>query len=147
VVRRCACQLLFGACKLTFGMFTFTFYELESSSRRSIRFGMRDAKNRNYESKHCCCCLHPPRTFFEGGKTPLQKRSNASSVECLTESVFFGRYRSVFLGIYHTDTEGKLGQYFRYQNFGGSPSKNWREPPFSQEGGASAPSLYTSPSF
>jgi hypothetical protein len=46
-------------------------------------------------------------------------------------SVFFGRYRSVFLGIYHTDTEGKLGQYFRYQNFGGSPSKNWWEPPFS----------------
>ena len=35
-------------------------------------------------------------------------------LELLTESVFFGRYRSVFLGIYHTDTEGKLGQYFRY---------------------------------
>ena len=68
-------------------------------------------------------------------------------LELLTESVFFGRYRSVFLGIYHTDTEGKLGQYFRYQKIGGSPSKNWREPPFSQEGGASAPSLYTSPSF
>jgi len=34
--------------------------------------------------------------------------------QLLTESVFFGRYRSVFLGIYHTDTEGKLGQYFRY---------------------------------
>jgi hypothetical protein len=60
-------------------MFTFTFYELELSSGRSIRFGMRDAKNRNYESKHCCCCLHPPRTFFEGGNPPLQKRSNASS--------------------------------------------------------------------
>ena len=68
-------------------------------------------------------------------------------LELLTESVFFGRYRSVFLGIYHTDTEGKLGQYFRYQNFGGSPSKNWREPPFSYKGGASAPVLYTSPSF
>ena len=37
VVRRCACQLLLGgACQLTFGMFTFTFYELETSSRRSI---------------------------------------------------------------------------------------------------------------
>jgi hypothetical protein len=37
----------------------------------------------------------------------------------INESVFFGRYRSVFLGIYHTDTEGKLGQNFR--------SKFWRE--------------------
>jgi hypothetical protein len=45
VVRRCACQLLLSACQLTFGMFTFTFYELESSLRRSIRFGMREAKN------------------------------------------------------------------------------------------------------
>ena len=36
------------------------------------------------------------------------------------ESVFFGRYQSVFLGIYHTDTEGKLGQYL--------VSKFWREP-------------------
>jgi hypothetical protein len=65
----------------------------------------------------------------------------------LTESVFFGRYWSVFIGIYHTDTEGKLGQYFRYQNFGGSPSKNWREPPFSQEGGASAPFCTLHPPF
>jgi hypothetical protein len=45
VVRRCACQLLLSACQLTFGMFTFTFDELESSSQRSIRFGMREAKN------------------------------------------------------------------------------------------------------
>ena len=58
-------------------------------------------------------------------------RLHTSYLELLTESVFFGQYRSVFLGIYHTDTKGKLGQYFRYQNFGGSPSKKWREPPFS----------------
>ena len=41
------------------------------------------------------------------------------SLELLTELVFFGRYWSVFLSIYHTDTEGKLGQYFwycRYEN-------------------------------
>ena len=31
MVQRYACQLLLGACQLTFGMFTFTFYELESS--------------------------------------------------------------------------------------------------------------------
>jgi hypothetical protein len=36
---------LLSACQLTFGMFTFTFDELESSSQRSIRFGMREAKN------------------------------------------------------------------------------------------------------
>ena len=44
-------------------------------------------------------------------------------VELHPESVFFGwwyfsvgigRYISV-IGNYHTDTEGKLGQYFRYQ--------------------------------
>jgi hypothetical protein len=52
--------------------------------------------------------------------------------------VFSVGIRSVFLGIYHTDTQGKLGQYFWYQNFGGSPSKHLREPPFSLEGGASA---------
>jgi len=60
-------------------------------------------------------------------------------LELYTESVFFGRYRSVFLGIYHTDTEGKLGQYFPYQKIGGSPTNNWREPPFSQEGGGLGP--------
>jgi len=31
-------------------------------------------------------------------------------LELHPESVFFGWYRSVFLGNYHTDTEGKLGQ-------------------------------------
>ena len=67
MVRRCACQLLLGVCQLTFGMFTFTFYELESSSRRSIRSGMREARKRNCEGKHCCCCSHPPKTFFAGG--------------------------------------------------------------------------------
>ena len=80
MVRRCACQLLLGVCQLTFGMFTFTFYELESSSRRSIRSGMREARKRNCEGKHCCCCSHPPKTFFAGGgETPLAKSSNAFS--------------------------------------------------------------------
>ena len=57
-----------------------------------------------------------------------------------------GIFRSVsvgnFLGIYHTDTEGKLGQYFRYQKFGRSPSKKWREPPFSKERGAWPPFVH-----
>ena len=77
VVRRCACQQLLGACQLTFGMFTFTFYELELSLQRSIRSGMREARKRNYEGKRCCCCSYPPKTFFEMGKTPPPKCSNA----------------------------------------------------------------------
>ena len=44
-------------------------------------------------------------------------RLHTSYLELLTELVFFGWYRSVFLGIYHTDTEGKLGQYFRYRRY------------------------------
>jgi hypothetical protein len=40
-------------------------------------------------------------------------------LELYPESVFFGRYWSVFLCIHHTNTEGKLGQYL---------SKIWREP-------------------
>ncbi len=38
-------------------------------------------------------------------------------LELYTESVFFGWYRSVFLGNYHTDTEGKLGRYFQYRRY------------------------------
>jgi hypothetical protein len=44
---------------------------------------------------HCCPSIKakPPR------------------LELYIESVFSGRYWSVFLGIYHTDTEGNLGRY------------------------------------
>jgi len=38
-------------------------------------------------------------------------------LELHPESVFFGRYRSVFLGNHHTDTEGKIGQYFQYRGY------------------------------
>ena len=58
-------------------------------------------------------------------------------------SVGIGRYFSVFTIPIPKENPVSI----RYQKFGGSPSKNWREPPFSQEGGALAPSLYTSPSF
>ena len=44
------------------------------------------------------------------------------------QSVFFGRYRSVFLGIYHTDTGGKFGRY-------NSVSKRGQLPPFSLKRG------------
>ena len=52
-----------------------TFYELESSSRWSIRSGMREARKRDFEGKHCCCCLQFLRP--SGGGKPLQKRQNA----------------------------------------------------------------------
>ena len=35
-------------------------------------------------------------------------------IELYTDSVFSVGIRSVFLGNYHTNTEGKLGRYFRY---------------------------------
>ena len=35
----------------------------------------------------------------------------AKVLELYTDSVFSVGIRSVFLGIYHTDTEGKLGRY------------------------------------
>jgi len=38
----------------------------------------------------------------------------ATFLELYTDSVFSVGIRSVFLGNYHTDTEGKLGRYFRY---------------------------------
>ena len=52
----------------------------------------------------------------------------SSRLELCTESVFFGRYRSVFLGIYHTDTGGKLGRYI-------SASKRGQLPLFPEKGG------------
>ena len=42
---------------------------------------------------------------------------NAGKLELLTYSVFFGQYWSVFLGIYCTDTEGKLSRYFQYRRY------------------------------
>ena len=39
------------------------------------------------------------------------------SVELHPKLVFSVGIRSVFLGIYHTDTEGKLGQYFWYSRY------------------------------
>ena len=49
-------------------------------------------------------------------------------LELYTDSVFSVGIRSVFLSIYHTDTEGKFGQYI-------SVSKRGQRPPFSSKGG------------
>ena len=42
-------------------------------------------------------------------------------LELYTDSVFLVGIRSVFLGIYHTDIEGKFGRYIRYQKGGSGP--------------------------
>jgi hypothetical protein len=61
-------------------------------------------------------------------------------LECLTESVFFGRYRSVFLGIYHTDNEGKLGSiFFGIKILAGAPQKIGGSPLFPKKGGPRPP--------
>ena len=61
-------------------------------------------------------------------------------LECLTESVFFGRYRSVFLGIYHTDNEGKLGSiFFGIKILAGAPQKIGGSPLFPKKGGHRPP--------
>jgi hypothetical protein len=49
-------------------------------------------------------------------------------LELYIESVFSGQYRSVFLGIYHTDTEGNLCRYISVSFF-------WREPLFPSKRG------------
>jgi len=46
-----------------------------------------------------------------------KERKKKKKIELHPESVFSVGIRSVFLGIYHTDTEGKLGQYFWYSRY------------------------------
>ena len=53
-----------------------------------------------------------------GAGTRKEKKSiSMEYLELYPESVFSVGIRSVFLGIYHTDTEGKLGQYFWYSRY------------------------------
>ena len=65
----------------------FTFYELELSrllSRRSIRFGMQEARKGNCGSKQCCLlspALSPQFWKHSGEKTPWKRRLRFS--ECL----------------------------------------------------------------
>ena len=61
-------------------------------------------------------------------------------LELLTKLVFFGRYRSVFLNISHTETDGKLGRYI-------SVSKRGNCPLFSTKGGQWPPFEEHSPPF
>ncbi len=51
----------------------------------------------------------------------LQKNLIGLLYQSYIESVFSGRYQSVFLGIYHTDTKGNLGRYILVSFF-------WRIP-------------------
>ena len=46
---------------------------------------------------------------------------STKTLELYTDSVFSVGIRSVFLGIYHTDTEGKLGRYISVKKGGSAP--------------------------
>ena len=70
MVQRYACQLLLGACQLMFSMYTFTFCELESSLRWSIRSEIVRASN--------AAAVLIFKDLLLGKKTPLQKKA-----ECL----------------------------------------------------------------
>ena len=89
MVQRYACQLLLGACQLTFCMYTFTFCELESSLRWSIRSGMWEASKRDCEGKQCCCCPHFPRPS-SGRENPPPKKGRMPS----RTPILFGRGKS-----------------------------------------------------
>ncbi len=65
-------------------------------------------------------------------------------LELYIEAVFSGWYRSVFLGIYHTDTKGNLSRYILVSFFWREPlflSKRGPVPPFQGKKGAQAPFL------
>jgi hypothetical protein len=57
-----------------------------------------------------------PQGWGHGGYCSLCV-SQGSRVELYPESVFFCWYRSVFLGMNDTITEGKLGRYFQYHRY------------------------------
>jgi hypothetical protein len=58
----------------------------------------------------------------------LQKNLIGLLLELYIELVFSSRYQPVFLGVYHTNTKGNLGQYILASFF-------WREPPFPSKRG------------
>ncbi len=84
----------------------------------------------------CLCPLvaPPSRTLIAVAGVAFPLLALPSCLELLTESVFFGRYQSVFLGIYHTHTNGKLGRYILV-------SKRGQLPPFFHKRGAMGPFL------
>ncbi len=86
-------------------------------------------------------------SFWTENKTKnerKQKHIDPILLELYTESVFSGRYWSVFLGIYHIDTERNLGRYISVWFFlAGNPIslKKGAMAPFFRKKGAPAPFL------
>jgi hypothetical protein len=73
----------------------------------------------------------PP--YRPGGRHGYRRRRRVKTLELYTDSVFSVGIRSVFLGIYHTDTEGKFGRYISVSKRGPCPSfssKGGQWPPF-----------------
>ena len=84
----------------------FTFCELESlrlSPRRSIRFGIREARKRNCGSKQCCCCHQLcPHSFrgLLGGPPPPGKG------DTISQNAFSGPYLYPERGIWPNMKKG-----------------------------------------
>ena len=70
-------------------------------------------------------------------------------LELYPKSVFFGRYRSVFLGITNTNTREYLGRYgtFGLKILAGNPQKIWGSPLFPKKGGLWPPFCTFHPPF
>jgi hypothetical protein len=64
-----------------------------------------------------------------------------------TKSVFFGWYRSVFLGITNTNTREYLGRYFGIKTLAGAPQKIGGNPLFPKKGGPWPPFCTLRPPF
>ena len=85
----------------------FTFYELESSrllSRRSIQFGMREARKGNCGSKQCCLLFQLcPHSFGSilGRTSPLENVGNVS------QNAFSDPYSYVERGIRPNTKKGR----------------------------------------
>jgi hypothetical protein len=91
----------------------------------------------------CCVALIWPSQQEEDPKSKkkmrrqekggTKRRERTKKLELYIELVFSGRYRSLLLGIYHTDTKGSLGRYILVPFFWQEPfflSKRGHWPPF-----------------
>jgi hypothetical protein len=89
--------------------------------------------------------------FYVDLPTGLHFNLETKIVELYIESVFSGRYPSVFLGIYHTDTKENLGRYISVSYFWRGTSLSLKKgalaPFLSKKGGSGPPFDTASPSY
>ena len=91
----------------------------------------RNSRNQSTALKSDSCDHHPARPPVINPSPDLCPERSVGSRVVYRFGILVWTLR-YFLVIYHTDTEGKLGQYFRYFKIGGSPL-------FPKEGGGLRP--------